>query len=79
MAHCFGSRSQQKKNMKVKEIKKIAIDFGGYLTIIKTSSEYDYEESIFTIDDVRLIISKKIKESFDPKRILNPGKMYRGV
>jgi glycolate oxidase FAD binding subunit len=31
------------------------------------------------IDDVRLIISKKIKESFDPKRILNPGKMYRGV
>jgi glycolate oxidase FAD binding subunit len=28
---------------------------------------------------VRLMISKKIKESFDPKRILNPGKMYRGV
>jgi len=25
------------------------------------------------------MISKKIKESFDPKRILNPGKMYRGV
>ena len=28
---------------------------------------------------VRLMISEKIKESFDPKRILNPGKMYRGV
>ncbi|MDB3944056.1 hypothetical protein N9365_06285 [Candidatus Pelagibacter sp.] len=28
---------------------------------------------------MRLMISKKIKESFDPKRILNPGKMYRGV
>ena len=68
-----------KKNMKVKEIKKIAIDFGGYLTIVKTSSDYDFDETIFTVDDVRLIISKKIKESFDPKRILNPGKMYRGI
>jgi glycolate oxidase FAD binding subunit len=68
-----------KKNMKIKEIKKTIKEFGGYLTIIKTSADYDYEESIFTIDDVRLIISKKIKESFDPKRILNPGKMYRGV
>jgi len=68
-----------KKNMQIKEIKKTTKDFGGYLTIIKTSSDYDYEESIFSIDDVRLLISKKIKESFDPKRILNPGKMYRGV
>ena len=68
-----------KKNMKIKEIKNTTKEFGGYLTIIKTSADYDYEESIFTIDDVRLIISKKIKESFDPKRILNPGKMYRGV
>ena len=25
-----------------------------------------------------LLISEKIKESFDPKRIVNPGKMYRG-
>jgi glycolate oxidase FAD binding subunit len=65
--------------MKVKEIKKIAIDFGGYLTIVKTSSDYDFDETIFTVDDVRLMISKKIKESFDPKRILNPGKMYRGI
>jgi glycolate oxidase FAD binding subunit len=68
-----------KKNVKIKEIKKTTKEFGGYLTIIKTSADYDHEESIFTIDDVRLIISKKIKESFDPKRILNPGKMYRGV
>ena len=68
-----------KKNVKIKENKNTTKEFGGYLTIIKTSADYDYEESIFTIDDVRLIISKKIKESFDPKRILNPGKMYRGV
>jgi len=68
-----------KKNMKIKELKDKSKEYGGYLTIIKTSPDFDYEETIFTVDDVRLMISKKIKESFDPKRILNPGKMYRGV
>ena len=33
----------------------------------------------FTIDKTRLLISEKIKQSFDPKRVFNPGKMYRGV
>ena len=66
-----------KKNMKIKELKKISQDYGGYLTIVKTSDEYDYEETLFTINDVRLLISEKIKKSFDPKRIFNPGKMYR--
>ena len=68
-----------KKNMKIKELKKISQDYGGYLTIVKTSDEYDYEETLFTINDVRLLISKKIKKSVDPKRIFNPGKMYRGI
>jgi FAD/FMN-containing dehydrogenase len=26
-----------------------------------------------------LNISKKIKESFDPKKIFNPGKMYKEI
>jgi glycolate oxidase FAD binding subunit len=68
-----------KKNNKVKEIKDLTIKLGGYLTVIKPSQEYDYEETIFTIDKTRLIISEKIKESFDPKRVFNPGKMYRGI
>ena len=68
-----------KKNIKIKELKKISQDYGGYLTIVKTSDEYDYEETLFTINDVRLLISEKIKKSFDPKRIFNPGKMYRGI
>ena len=68
-----------KKEEKIKGLKKLALDNGGYLTVIKTSSEYDYGEAIFTVDKVSLMISKKIKASFDPKRILNPGKMYRGV
>jgi len=70
---------QSKKNMKIVEIKKLIKELGGYLTIIKTSPDYDYEETIFTVDDTRLLISEKIKKSFDPKRIFNPGKMYRGI
>jgi len=70
---------QSKKNAKVGEIKNLIRELGGYLTIIKTSNEYDYEETIFTVDDIRLLISEKIKKSFDPKRIFNPGKMYRGI
>ena len=70
---------QSKKIKKIVEIKKIVREFGGYLTIIKTSLDFDYEESIFTVDNTRLLISEKIKKSFDPKRIFNPGKMYRGI
>ena len=68
-----------KKNSKVGEIKKLIKEIEGYITIIKTSNEFDYEETIFTVDDTRLLISEKIKKSFDPKRIFNPGKMYRGI
>ena len=70
---------QAKKNNKIKEIKKLIKELEGYLTIIKTSDEFDYEETIFTVDDIRLLVSEKIKKSFDPKRIFNPGKMYRGI
>ena len=67
------------KNSKIIEIKRLIIELGGYLTIVKKSNEFDYEETIFTIDETRLLISEKIKKSFDPKRIFNPGKMYRGI
>ena len=68
-----------KKSMDIIEIKKLIKELNGYLTIVKTSEDYDFKESIFTIDDTRLLISKKIKKSFDPKGIFNPGKMYRGI
>ena len=67
------------KNSKITEIKKLVIELGGYLTIVKKSNEFDYEETTFTVDKTRLLISEKIKKSFDPKRIFNPGKMYRGI
>ncbi len=60
-------------------IRRKVVKFGGYLTMIKNSDYLPYVENTFTINKDRLIISEKIKKSFDPKRILNPGKMYTGV
>ena len=66
-------------SLMIKEIKEKIISMGGYLTIVKKSDNFDKNIDIFTIDDIRLLISKKIKKSFDPKKILNPGKMYRSI
>ena len=60
-------------------IKDYIANLGGYITVIKNSENSFPIQDIFTIDETRLYISKKIKESFDPKRIFNPGKMYKGV
>ena len=60
-------------------IKDYITNLGGYITVIKNFENSFPIQDIFTIDETRLYISKKIKESFDPKRIFNPGKMYKGV
>ena len=60
-------------------IRKKVVKHGGYVTMIKNSDYLPYVEDIFTINRDRFIISQNIKKSFDPKRILNPGKMYTGI
>ena len=69
----------ENENNQIKEIRQIIINLGGYLTVIKKSESLSSDIDIFTINDTRLLLSKKIKESFDPKKLLNPGKMYRGL
>ena len=64
---------------KLLNIKDYIIRLGGYLTVIKNSENSVPLKDIFTINKTRLHISKKIKESFDPKGIFNPGKMYRSI
>ena len=60
-------------------IKKKVIKIGGYATMIKNSNYLPYVEDPFTINKDRFNISQNIKKSFDPKQILNPGKMYTGI
>jgi len=63
----------------LKEIRSLVKNLGGYLTILKVDESLKASIDIFTIDEVKYKISEKIKKSFDPKRILNPGKMYTGI
>ncbi len=60
-------------------IRKKVVKLGGYVTMIKNSDYLPYVEDVFTISGDRFNISQNIKKSFDPKRILNPDKMYTGI
>jgi FAD/FMN-containing dehydrogenases len=60
-------------------IRKKVVKLGGHITMIKNSDYLPYVEDVFTTNRDRFSISQNIKKSFDPKRILNPGKMYTGI
>ena len=47
--------------------------------MIKLSDYLPYVEEVFTVNKNLYNISQNIKKSFDPKKILNPGKMYTGI
>ena len=64
---------------KFESIKRKVVKHNGYVSMIKCSNHLPYVEDVFTINSVRFNISQSIKKSFDPKRILNPGKMYTGI
>ncbi len=60
-------------------IRRKVVKVGGYVTMIKNSDYLPYVEDVFTINRERFNLSQNIKKSFDPKGILNPGKMYTGI
>ena len=63
----------------LRQIKSIVEKSSGYVTVIKIEENLKAFIDIFTIDSIKYKISEKIKKSFDPRRILNPGKMYTGI
>ena len=68
-----------KEDIKISEIKDFIVKNNGFVTIVKKSENFDFVEKIFTSDQTKLLISKKIKESFDPVSLFNPGRMYREI
>ena len=67
------------KDDKIAQIREFIGNNEGYMTIIMKSENFDFKEKIFSTDKAKLMISKKIKESFDPKSLFNPGRMYREI
>ena len=64
---------------KIGQIREFVSKNEGYITIIMKSENFDFKEKVFSTDKTKLMISKKIKESFDPKSLFNPGRMYREI
>ena len=64
---------------KIGQIREFIGNNDGYMTIIMKSENFNFKEKVFSTDKAKLMISKKIKESFDPKSLFNPGRMYREI
>ena len=72
-------KEQKNNNADHHKKKEITKNHQGYYTLIKIEDDFKASADIFTIDPIKYKISEKIKKSFDPKRIFNPGKMYTGI
>ena len=66
-------------SQKIDQLRQRILSVNGYITLIKSGESVKSLSEIFTIDPIKFKISQNIKKSFDPKRILNPGKMYTGI
>jgi glycolate oxidase FAD binding subunit len=53
---------------------------GGHATLIRASEDMRRVSDVFEPQPAPLAaLSRRVKESFDPRHILNPGRMYEGV
>ena len=73
------SLSKEEYKAKSDSLRKKVVRLNGYISMIKFSDYLPLVEEVFTTNKDRFFISQSIKKSFDPKRILNPGKMYTGI
>ena len=37
------------------------------------------EQTPWTVDEALAALTARVKDAFDPQRVLNPGRMYAGV
>ena len=53
---------------------------GGHATLVRASTELRSRIAVFEPQPAPLAaLSRRVKESFDPKRILNPGRMVKDL
>ncbi|MGD1879757.1 MAG: glycolate oxidase subunit GlcE [Kiloniellaceae bacterium] len=53
---------------------------GGHATLVRAPLELRAAEAVFQPQDAAAaMLSERVKDGFDPKRVLNPGRMYAGL
>ena len=63
-----------------REVRRAIAKFGGHATLIRASADIRASVPVFHPQPKPLAaLSARVKDSFDPKRILNPGRMIAGL
>ncbi|MEE8560230.1 MAG: 2-hydroxy-acid oxidase, partial [Alphaproteobacteria bacterium] len=53
---------------------------GGHATLIRAPAEVRASVPVFQPQDAATAaLTERVKDGFDPNRVLNPGRMYAGV
>ncbi len=53
---------------------------GGHATLFRAPAELRAAVPVFQPQDpAKAALATRVKDGFDPKRVLNPGRMYAGV
>ena len=61
-------------------IRRAVAQVGGHATLIRAPAAVRAAAEVFpTEESAARALGKRVKESFDPKGVLNPGRMWAGV
>jgi glycolate oxidase FAD binding subunit len=61
-------------------VRRAVAEIGGHATLIRASAAVRAALDVFEAGDAAMrALGKRVKESFDPKGVLNPGRMWAGV
>ena len=61
-------------------VRRAVASVGGHATLVRAPPAVRAAVAVFEPQDRAVAaLTKRIKESFDPKGVLNPGRMYAGV
>jgi glycolate dehydrogenase FAD-binding subunit len=61
-------------------VRRLVAPLGGHATLVRSATSVRAAVDVFPTQDTALFaLTKRVKESFDPKGVLNPGRMWAGV
>ncbi len=61
-------------------VRRLLAPLGGHATLVRAPASVRAAVDVFSPQDAALFaLTKRVKESFDPKGVLNPGRMWAGV
>jgi glycolate oxidase FAD binding subunit len=62
------------------KVRAAVVAAGGHATLIRAPLELRAAAPVFQPQDAAsALLSQRVKDSFDPNRVLNPGRMYAGL